>query len=252
METQVNLTAEEIDKAILATHYETMVKDLAKDGSVMLSEITPQEIHELHMAFGIGGELAELLLPLTAYSIIGGEPDRENIVEELGDYEFYAEGERSSRGITREQTLAAYDGHISSVHGMEEVLAERDISDKAMGASMAALYGAMAVVAAGDVMDAVKRVAIYRKAYDEHALLIAFGRVEACLIGIRDVFSITREETLDHNKRKLLTKRYKGGKYTDVAAQTRADKVEVVTSGETTAQIGQKVAECDELVAVAD
>jgi len=59
------------------------------------------------MAMGISGESGELLDAIKKHTIYGKELDLENVIEELGDIEFYMEGLRASLGITRGQVLRA-------------------------------------------------------------------------------------------------------------------------------------------------
>ena len=100
------------------THPE-MVSQLAKDGAVIAKELTDTSAHSLHMAVGISGEAGELLDAIKKVAIYNKPIDRENIIEELGDLEFYMEGLRQGLDITREETLHAniaklgkrYKGH---------------------------------------------------------------------------------------------------------------------------------------------
>lgn len=85
--------------------YSKMVKALAKPGSDIIISLTPEKIHNLHMAVGVSGEAGELLDAIKKESIYNKELDRENVIEELGDLEFYMEGLRQGLGITREETL---------------------------------------------------------------------------------------------------------------------------------------------------
>ena len=85
--------------------FEEMVKALAKPGSVILSEMTNKQAHETHMAIGVCGEAGELMDAVKRNSIYQKPLDRANVVEELGDLEFYMEGLRASIGITRKETL---------------------------------------------------------------------------------------------------------------------------------------------------
>lgn len=87
--------------------FEDMVTNLAKDGQDIIDSLTPAKAHELHMAVGVCGEAGELIDAVKKYVIYNKDIDFQNIVEELGDIEFYMEGLRQSFGITREQTLAA-------------------------------------------------------------------------------------------------------------------------------------------------
>ena len=86
------------------THPE-LVQALAKDGNLIAQELTGDDAHNLHMAVGIAGEAGELL-DAVKKSVIYRKPlDIENVIEELGDLEFYMEGLRQRLGLTREQTL---------------------------------------------------------------------------------------------------------------------------------------------------
>lgn len=83
-----------------------MVEALAKSGELILSELTAQDAHNLHMIIGISGEAGELV-DCVKKAIIYRKPiDMDNLIEELGDLEFYLEGLRQSFGITRSQTLS--------------------------------------------------------------------------------------------------------------------------------------------------
>ena len=84
-----------------------MVAALAKPGVDIVRSMSPTRAHTLHMAVGISGEAGELLDAVKKHVIYDKTIDRENIVEELGDLEFYMEGLRQGLGITREETLKA-------------------------------------------------------------------------------------------------------------------------------------------------
>lgn len=90
-----------------ATSYPEMVEMLAKPGSQIVSELMADQAHALHMAVGIAGESGELLDAIKKYTMYQKPLDRENVVEELGDLEFYMEGLRQGLGITRAETLDA-------------------------------------------------------------------------------------------------------------------------------------------------
>lgn len=87
--------------------YPDMVKKLVKDGQRILDQITAEEMHLLHMAVGISGEAGELLDAVKKASVYKKQIDRVNVIEELGDLEFYMEGLRQGLKITREETLEA-------------------------------------------------------------------------------------------------------------------------------------------------
>lgn len=87
--------------------YEEMVANLAKEGQAIIDTLTPAKMHELHMAVGVSGEAGELIDAVKKYVVYDKELDLKNVIEELGDLEFYMEGLRASMGITREETLTA-------------------------------------------------------------------------------------------------------------------------------------------------
>lgn len=86
------------------THAE-LVRVLAKPGIQILSDLSPSDCHVWHMASCIGSEAGELFDAIKKGVIYRKDFDRENIVEELGDIEFYLEGLRASFNISRDETL---------------------------------------------------------------------------------------------------------------------------------------------------
>jgi NTP pyrophosphatase (non-canonical NTP hydrolase) len=88
-------------------NYGDMVATLAKPGDDILASLTPLKCHLWHMASCIPGEAGELFDAVKKHVIYNKPMDRLNVVEELGDLEFYMEGLRQGLGITREETLAA-------------------------------------------------------------------------------------------------------------------------------------------------
>lgn len=83
-----------------------MVYRLSKDGDAILENLSPTECHMLHMLIGLTGEVGELVDAIKKNIIYGKELDRDNLVEELGDIEFYLEGLRQGLDIDRDETLA--------------------------------------------------------------------------------------------------------------------------------------------------
>lgn len=96
-----------------------MVRQLVKPGGDIIETLTPDKMNLLHMAVGVSGEAGELIDAVKKAVIYNKPLDRENIVEELGDLEFYMEGIRQQLCISREETLEAnvvklgyrYKGH---------------------------------------------------------------------------------------------------------------------------------------------
>ena len=84
-----------------------MVARNVKDGEDIRVAIRAIDCHYLHMAIGLSGEVGELQDALKKHVIYDKKLDVTNVIEELGDIEFYLEGLRQSLGVTREVTLQA-------------------------------------------------------------------------------------------------------------------------------------------------
>lgn len=84
-----------------------MVNKLFKPGEAILDSLTAGKCEALHAAIGIATEGAGELLDAVAkrYVIYNKDLDLKNVIEELGDMEFYLEAIRQNLGITREETL---------------------------------------------------------------------------------------------------------------------------------------------------
>lgn len=87
-------------------NYAEMVRALVNPASDIVNSMTYTSAHLLHMAVGVSGEAGELLDAVKKAAIYAKLIDRENVIEELGDLEFYMEGLRQGLGITREETIA--------------------------------------------------------------------------------------------------------------------------------------------------
>jgi hypothetical protein len=142
----------------------------------------PEQLNALHIAVGLAGEFCEYL-----------DADEDNIIEELGDIEFY---------------LQAAHLHYGTVHS--ECLGVMD--------SRPPLYQAI-----GNLVDLIKKEYIYNKPRDLHTIQVALGEVQTALVLNYNYLDTTRQEILQANALKL-EKRYAGLYYSDEAAQARADK----------------------------
>ncbi|MBE1301580.1 MAG: nucleotide pyrophosphohydrolase [Alteromonadaceae bacterium] len=91
----------------MTINHADMVNALAKPGEQIAEEINADDAHLMHMAIGISGEAGELLDAIKKRVIYRKDLDMVNVIEELGDLEFYMEGLRQGLGITREQCLQA-------------------------------------------------------------------------------------------------------------------------------------------------
>ncbi len=93
-----------VTTGIEAQHQE-MVLALKKPGDLIKHEITATDLDLWHMATGVCSEAGELLDAVKRVAVYRKPIDRENVVEELGDLEFFMQGLRENLGITREETL---------------------------------------------------------------------------------------------------------------------------------------------------
>lgn len=86
--------------------YGEMVRKLAKSGLDISEELTASDAHLVHMAMGVSGEAGEILDAIKKGAIYRKPYDMENLIEELGDIEFYLEGLRQGLAVSREEVLA--------------------------------------------------------------------------------------------------------------------------------------------------
>lgn len=87
--------------------HQELVAALAKDGETIRSEMTADNAHLIHMIMGMAGEVGELLDAVKKSVIYNKSLDMENVIEELGDIEFYMAGFRDGLEIDRDETLKA-------------------------------------------------------------------------------------------------------------------------------------------------
>lgn len=183
----------------MTPEYKEMVSNLAKPGEDIVASLCPATAHRIHMAIGISGEVGELLDCWEGTEV----PDRENLVEELGDIEFYFEG--LLQGYSLEQPEDT--GHPDKV----------SCSDPFLRCS----------IIAADLLDTVKKEVIYRKDPNMDKIGTLTSAFRHQLNRIYRSMQVTKGEAHVHNMNKLLkgkNARYAAGSYSDKAAQDRADK----------------------------
>ncbi len=86
--------------------YPALVRYCVKPGDAIFATLTPEKAHMLHMLLGLAGEVGELIDGYKKHLIYNKPLDRENLIEELGDIEFYLEGFRQGLNISRQETIA--------------------------------------------------------------------------------------------------------------------------------------------------
>jgi NTP pyrophosphatase (non-canonical NTP hydrolase) len=97
--------------------YSEFVNNLVKPGEEILSKLTPNEVNVIHMALGISGEAGEILDAVKKATIYRKPLDMENLIEELGDIEFYLEGLRQAIGVDRFTVLDLNVKKLSKRYG---------------------------------------------------------------------------------------------------------------------------------------
>lgn len=91
----------------LASAHALMVAALIKPGVQLLAEATPLKMELDHLAIAIPSEAGEIADALKKHTMYDKPLDRDNIVEELGDMEFFLQDLRVKLGISRDETLEA-------------------------------------------------------------------------------------------------------------------------------------------------
>jgi len=99
------------------TEHSILVKALCKPGETILAELTAHDANLIHMAMGVSGESGELLDAVKKHTIYRKPIDLANVVEELGDLEYFMEGLRQELGIDREACLRANIDKLNKRYG---------------------------------------------------------------------------------------------------------------------------------------
>lgn len=82
-----------------------LVENLKKDPLDIVMEMTADKADLLHMVIGVAGEAGELLDAIKKHTMYDKPLDIVNVVEELGDIEFYLEGIRQALKLSRDYIL---------------------------------------------------------------------------------------------------------------------------------------------------
>lgn len=86
-------------------NFSEFVGALCKPGESIKQELTAEQAHLWHLGTGVDGEAAELLDAIKKHVVYQKPLDMQNVIEELGDIEFFLQGVRDAVGVTREQTI---------------------------------------------------------------------------------------------------------------------------------------------------
>jgi hypothetical protein len=213
----------------LAAPYNEFVAALCKPGGVLLSELTDSKSHLWHMASGVLGEAAELLQAVREYQLgrITPAATRENVVEELGDINFYDTGIGNAPEFAKQ--LSTQQREL-----IFEKIAERgltDDSDSMRGISTETASGMQTllqvtsdvVIAAGVLFDQVKKYVIYNKEFNREAVEVERLVLRNATGAVRMLWWSSAAEIEAYNRQKL-DERYWQLVYSNQHAQERADK----------------------------
>lgn len=91
----------------MSDDYESFTRSKIKDPAEILSQLDWRKIDLIHMTIGISGEAGELLDAIKKHVIYNKDLDTSNIIEELGDIEFYLQGLRNTLNIDRDYVIEA-------------------------------------------------------------------------------------------------------------------------------------------------
>lgn len=199
-----------------------MVADLVKPGGDIVADITDGAAAKLHMAVGISGECAELADAINYASLTNTKIDEENVMEEIGDLLFFIEGAFYEIG----RSSLHLEENAARVYSESECKYYKAHKDGFTKSNPMCIFDIM-IVKAGDFLDLVKKHAIYGKELDEQKYLQELCGVRYSL----GVFCAYCGYSIDKCREKNILKlvkgdkaRYKEGKYSNKAAQERADK----------------------------
>lgn len=93
--------------------YGEFVAALVKPGAAIESSLSAEKCELIHMAVGVSGEAGELLDAIKKHVIYGKPLDYENVIEELGDIEFYLQGLRNLLSVNRETIIKINQDKLS-------------------------------------------------------------------------------------------------------------------------------------------
>jgi len=94
-----------------------MVRALIKPGADILATLTPEKVNLLHCALGAASEAGEIADAIKAHAIYNQPLDFDNVIEELGDLEFYAKALAQALVIVRQRILDANIKKLSVRYG---------------------------------------------------------------------------------------------------------------------------------------
>lgn len=101
----------------MQNQFREMVAKLVKSPTEIQQSITPDGAALIHSGMGVCGEAGELIDAIKKHTIYLKPLDRENVIEELGDLEFYMEDIRRRIHVTRDEVLQANMNKLAKRYG---------------------------------------------------------------------------------------------------------------------------------------
>lgn len=90
---------------LMLGHYDDFVRRLTKPGRAVLNTLSAERVDLWHAATGIATEAGEILEQVKKHVIYNAPLDTDNLIEELGDLEFYATRLRQCLRVTRGEVI---------------------------------------------------------------------------------------------------------------------------------------------------
>ena len=87
-------------------NHKELVERACKPGEKILGGLTPLQADLIHCVMGLSGEAGELLDAVKKHCIYGKPLDMQNVVEEMGDIEFFMERIRYLLNLNRMAILS--------------------------------------------------------------------------------------------------------------------------------------------------
>lgn len=126
---------EHADAYHIQQDHQDLVRRLKKSPEQIFESFGDDKLDMVHMMMGLSGEVGELMDTIKKHTIYDQALDYKNVLEELGDVEFYLEGLRQILDVNRQETLALNiyklnarypAGRFSDAHARERL--DKDVS----------------------------------------------------------------------------------------------------------------------------
>ncbi len=105
------------DRETQADHAD-LVSSLKKTGMDINARLTPADCDLIHMMMGLSGEVGELMGAIKKHVIYRKPLDLANVIEELGDIEWYMQGLRVALDLDRTSILQYNIDKLNKRYGL--------------------------------------------------------------------------------------------------------------------------------------